>query len=118
MPPPSRAPTVTQRTRGLREQGRGQDPSPFCCCRVIYDMREGHCLDPSCIFPRALPLFPDPRCAPATVPLLWDVLPALRLCGAVLGRAARRGRTHLEPRAPLPASQPPSSPADVPRAWE
>lgn len=118
MPPPSHAPTVTQQARRLREQGRGQDPSPFCCCRVIYDMREGHCLDPSCIFPRALPLFPDPRCAPATVPLLWDVLPALRLCGAVPGRAARRGWTHLEPRAPLPASQPPSGPADVPRAWE
>lgn len=96
----------------------GRIRSPFCRRRVIYDMREGHCLDPSCIFPRALPLFPDPRCAPATVPLLWDVLPAPRLCGAVPGRAARLGRTHLEPRAPLPAAQPLGGPADVPRAWE
>jgi len=98
--------------------GRKAGPVPLCRCRVIYDMREGHCLDPSCIFPRALPLFPDPRCAPATVPLLWEVLPAPRLCGAVPGRAARRGRTHLEPRAPLPAAQPLGGPADVPRAWE
>ena len=98
--------------------GKRAGSVPFCCCRVIYDMREGHCLDPSCIFPRALPLFPDPRCAPATVPLLWDVLPAPRLCEAVPGRAARHGRTHLEPRAPLPAAQPLGGPADVPRAWE
>lgn len=98
--------------------GKRAGSVPFCRRRVIYDMREGHCLEPSCIFPRVLPLFPDPRCAPATVPLLWDLLPAPRLCGAVPGRAARRGRTHLEPRALLPAAQPLGGPADVPRAWE
>lgn len=119
-PPPlcPAMPTSTQQARRLWGAGKRAGCVPFCRCRVIYDMRAGHCLDPSCIFPRALPLFPAPRCAPATVPLLWDVLPAPRLCGAVPGRAAHRRRTHLEPRAPLPATQPLGGPADVPRAWE
>lgn len=59
--------------------------SPFCCCRVIYDMRESHCLDPSCIFPRALPLFPDPRCAAATVRLLWGCSPSRGYAGQSRG---------------------------------
>lgn len=85
-----------------------------CCCRVIYDMRESHCLDPSCIFPRALPLFPDPRCAAATVRLLWGRGPCRGYAGSAgEGRRPRPGPSG----APRPLPQP-AGPAGVPRAWE
>lgn len=83
--------------------GERAGSAAFCCCRVIYDMRESHCLDPSCIFPRALPLFPDPRCAPATVRLLWGCSP----CRGYAGSAGEGCPPRPDPsRAPSPLPQP------------
>lgn len=81
----------------------------FCCCRVIYDMRESYCLDPSCIFPRALPLFPDPRCAPATVRLLWGCSP----CRGYAGSAGEGCPPRPDPSgapSPLPRPSRPAAP--------
>lgn len=81
--PPSPCPGMPSERPGCGSGGEGR--IPFCRCRVIYDMRESHCLDSSCIFPRALPLFPDPRCAAATVRLLWGCSPCRGYAGQSRG---------------------------------
>lgn len=104
-PPPSPRRPASVGTLGTGSEGAPASRPPFCGRRVIYDMRGGAIVwTHPVFFPRALPLFPAPRCAAATVPLPWDVLPAPRQCGAALGRAERHGRTHLEPRSPAAGS--------------
>lgn len=108
-----------RRPASTRAVGAGERAGSvaFCCCRVIYDMRESHCLDPSCIFPRALPLFPDPRCAPATVRLLWGCSPCRGYAGQCRGGLPAAAGPIWSPE-PAASAQPPGGPADVPRAWE
>lgn len=99
VPPPSPCPGMPSERPGCGSGGEGR--IPFCRCRVIYDMRESHCLDSSCIFSEGFASLPRPPLCCCYCTVAMGLLPVPRLCGAVPGRAARRPGPICTP-SPLP----------------
>lgn len=97
----------SQRAQSLWDRVEGTSPIPFCRRRVIYDMREDHCLDPSCIFSEGFASLPSPPLCRHYCTVAMGRAPRAAAMRAEPGRAERCAWTHLEPRAPLPAASQP-----------